>query len=78
MLLINKLIVNYIIKMESTKVKKKIDIKNLKCYYLDDIVKAKDFDFDNILIDEKSYKNILVYNISYMNSVLRHSSTIAL
>ena len=25
----------------------------------------KDFDFDNILIDEKSNKNVLVYDISY-------------
>ena len=25
----------------------------------------EDFNFDNILIDEKSYVNILVYNISY-------------
>ena len=25
----------------------------------------KIFDFDNILIDEKSYENILIYDISY-------------
>ena len=25
----------------------------------------KDFDLDNILIDEKSHENILIYNISY-------------
>ena len=28
-------------------------------------IKIKDFNLDNILIDEKSYKNVLVYNISY-------------
>ena len=28
-------------------------------------IKIKDFDFDDILIDEKSCKNILVYDISY-------------
>ena len=28
-------------------------------------IKFKDFDIDNILIDEKSYENILLYNISY-------------
>ena len=28
-----------------------------------------DFDLDNILIDEKSYQNILVYNISYKSSI---------
>ena len=32
---------------------------NRICYYFDDIIKTKDFDFDNTLIDEKSYKNIL-------------------
>ena len=25
-------------------------------YYLDDIIKIEDFDFDNILLDRKSYK----------------------
>ena len=25
----------------------------------------EDFDFDNILIDEKSHENILIYDISY-------------
>ena len=44
---------------------KVIDIKNLTCYYFEDIIKIKDFDFNNILLDEKSYVNILVYNISY-------------
>ena len=44
---------------------KEIDIKNRTCYYFDDIIKIEGFDLDNILIDEKSYENILVYNISY-------------
>ena len=35
--------------------KKKVDIKNLTCYYFDDIIKIADFDFDNILLNEKSY-----------------------
>ena len=34
-------------------------------YYLNNIIKVEDFDFDNILINERSYKNILDYNISY-------------
>ena len=34
------------------------------CYYFDDI-KIVDFDIDNILINEISCQNILVYNISY-------------
>ena len=34
---------------------KEIDLKNYMCYYFDDITKIKDFNFDNTLIDEKSY-----------------------
>ena len=44
---------------------KEIDIENRKCYYFDNIIKIEDFDLNNILIDEKSYKHILAYNISY-------------
>ena len=40
-------------------------IKNRTCYYFNDIIKFEDFDFDNILIDEKSYENTLIYNILY-------------
>ena len=35
---------------------RKVHIKNNKCFYFDDINKSQDFDFDNILIDEKSHK----------------------
>ena len=58
---INKCIINE----DSNDELKEIDIKNRKCYYLDDIIKIEDFNLDNILIDEKSCENILVYNISY-------------
>ena len=34
-------------------------------FYFSDIIKFEDFDFDNILINEKVYKNILIYNILY-------------
>ena len=34
-------------------------------YYFDHIIKLEDFDLDNILIDEKSHENILLYEISY-------------
>ena len=44
---------------------KKVYIKNLLCYYFVDTVEIKDFVFDNVLIDEKSHENILVYGISY-------------
>ena len=33
--------------------------------YFDDIIKLEDFDFNNILIDEKLYENILIYDILY-------------
>ena len=36
--------------------------KNRTCHYLDDIIKIEDFDFDNILLDRKSYKNILIHS----------------
>ena len=44
---------------------KEINIKIHSCYYFDGIIKIEDFDFDNIWLDEKSYANILVYDISY-------------
>ena len=40
-------------------------MKNRTCYYFDDLIKLKDFDLNNTLIDEKSHKNILIYDISY-------------
>ena len=46
--------------MESNDKLKEIDIRNRKCYYFDDIAKIENFDFDSILLDEKSYENILV------------------
>ena len=34
------------------------------CYYFNDLNKLEDFYIDNILIDEKSHKIILIYDIS--------------
>ena len=42
---------------------KEANIKNGTCHHFDDIIKTEDFHFNNILLDEKSYKNILVYEI---------------
>ena len=42
---------------------KEVNIKNRLCHYFDDIIKIEDF--DNISIDEISYKNIDVYDSSY-------------
>ena len=51
--------------MESNDKFKEIDIKNCICYYFDDINKIEDFDFDNILIYEKSHENVFICHISY-------------
>ena len=44
---------------------KDIKIKNHTCYFFD-IITIKDFDPNNIKIDGKSYKNILIYYIAYV------------
>ena len=49
---------------------KEFDIKNRTCYYLDDIIKIKDFNLDNVLIDEKSYEYIWVYSRSYKTLIV--------
>ena len=43
---------------------KRINIKNLTCYYSNKTIKFADFILHNILLDKKSYENIFVYNIS--------------
>ena len=45
---------------------KGIDIKNRTCYFFDDIINIKHFDPNNIKIDGKSYKDILIYGIGYV------------
>ena len=45
---------------------KGINIKNHTYYLFDDIIGIKDFDPNSIKIDEKSYKNILIYYIGYV------------
>ena len=40
-------------------------IKNYTCYYFEDIIKLEHFDLDNILINEKSHENTLIFDISY-------------
>ena len=49
--------------MENNHKLKRISIKKSNVLFFDDIIKFEVFDLDNILIDEKSYKNVLVYNI---------------
>ena len=55
--------------IESSDEWKEIDVKNRICYYFEDIIKFEIFDLDNILIEEKSNKNILVYSISHKTLV---------
>lgn len=56
---------------------KEIDTEKLTCSYFDYIIKIVEFDFNNTLLDEKSYENILIYTISYKTLIgtkpLRHS-----
>ena len=42
---------------------KEIDIKNRTYYFFDDMINVKNSNPNEIKIDEKSYKNILVYHI---------------
>ena len=51
--------------MESNEELKEINIRNRTCYHFFVIIKIEDFNFDNTLIHERSYKYILVYNILY-------------
>ena len=52
--------------METEDKLKEIDIKNLECYYFDDIIKDVDIYFSDILLDKKKlYENISFYDILY-------------
>ena len=42
---------------------KDVDIKIRTYYFLNDFINIKKFDSNNIKLDEKSYKNILIYCI---------------
>ena len=45
---------------------KQINIKNKTYYFHNDIINIKDFDPSLMKIDNKSYKNIFIYNIGYI------------
>ena len=45
---------------------KDITIKSPTYYFFSDIVGIENLDLNNIKIDEKSYKNILIYYIGYV------------
>ena len=48
---------------------KSINIKIHTYYFFDDIINTKNFDPSNIKINEKSYKNILIYHIGYVTKI---------
>ena len=50
---------------------KDISIKNRTYYFFDDTINIKDFDPNNIKIDEKSYKNLVINCIAYVT--IKHS-----
>ena len=60
--------------MESNDELKDINIWNRTCHHFYDKTKNEDFNLDIILIDEKSYKNDLVYNILHVNLCLLDST----
>ena len=45
---------------------KDISMKSHIYYFFDDIINIKEFDPNNIKLDENSYKNILIYYIAYV------------
>ena len=45
---------------------KQIDIKNRTYYFYNDMINIKNFDPILLKIDQKSYKNIAIYNIGYI------------
>ena len=51
--------------MESNNKLKETDINNHTFYYFDEIININNLNLNNILLNEKSYQNILIYNISY-------------
>ena len=50
--------------MASKDVSKEIGIKNCTFYHFDDLMTVGGINFNDILLDQKSYGNILIYDIS--------------
>ena len=51
--------------MERKSKLRKIDIKNNACYYFNYIIRVIAINLRDILLDEKKYENISIYDISY-------------
>ena len=54
--------INYTYKMWT----KQINIKNRTYYFYNDIFNLENFDSSSLKLDEKSYKDIAIYNIGYI------------
>ena len=54
--------INYTYKMWT----KQINIKNRTYYFYNDIFNLENFDSSSLKLDEKSYKDIVIYNIGYI------------
>ena len=48
--------------MEKNDELKETDTKNCTYFHFTDIIKIDNFDFDNVLLDEKAYEDILIYD----------------
>ena len=44
---------------------KEIDLKNRSCYCFDDTISARDISFNGLLLNKKSFKNNLIYDLSH-------------
>ena len=41
-------------------------MKNHTCYFFDNITNINDLHLDNILLNQKSCKNILIYDVAFV------------
>ena len=48
-------------------------MKNRTYYFFNNIINIKNFDPNNIKIDDKSYQNILIYYIGYVRSQIQNT-----
>ena len=50
-------------KMKSKDELKETDIKSRMYYYFDDLLRDREIDLSDVLLDENSHENILIYDI---------------
>ena len=51
--------------MKSKDELKETDIKSRMYYYFDDLLRDREIDLSDVLLDENSHENILIYDIWY-------------